>query len=78
MLTDSISIKEEKRLLAEIQELERNRPKVAQVQTLEATGNTHQTDLGGSPQDKVQEFLRMAARAKATMQAAGPDLHGEM
>merc|ERR1712071_71983 len=45
MHTESMPIREEKKLLAEIQELKKNRPKVAQIQNL---GDALKTNASGS------------------------------
>lgn len=52
--TDSISLKEEKELLKEIQELKRNRPKVSKVNEMEASLGTF--DAGMSMKDKVSKI----------------------
>merc|ERR1719428_1314065 len=49
--TDSISLKDEKKLLAEIQELKRNKPKVSQVNKMEDSLNSF--DPGMSMKDQI-------------------------
>jgi len=52
--TESISLKEEKKYLQEIQELKRNRPKVSQVQSLEA--NLTDSKESGASKEKLNEI----------------------
>merc|ERR1712232_547663 len=49
--TDTIPLKEEKKLLAEIQELKRNRPKVSQVKDMES--NLQRSQQGMSSKEAV-------------------------
>merc|ERR1712060_846539 len=50
--TDSLTLKDEKKLLAEIQELKRNKPKVSQVHKMEDSLNTF--DPKTSSKDQIQ------------------------
>lgn len=60
MSTESVSLKEEKEMLKEIQELKRNRPKVSQVQKMEASMDTR--DTGANLKEDVQAInAEMAA-----------------
>merc|ERR1719401_2270107 len=52
--TDSVPLKEEKKMLAQMQELKRNRPKVSQVKSQEQALQEFQTDSGMSSRDQVK------------------------
>merc|ERR1719401_2251518 len=52
--TDSVPLKEEKKMLAQMQELKRNRPKVSQVKSQEQALQEFKTDSGMSSRDQVK------------------------
>jgi uncharacterized coiled-coil DUF342 family protein len=54
LMTDSLPLKEEKKLMAEIQELKRNRPKVSQVSKMEQS--IASLDPGLSMKEQLQEI----------------------
>merc|ERR1719277_2234641 len=54
--TDTVPLKEEKKLLQEIQELKRNRPKVAMVKQMEGQLEVFQSDSSLSLKDQVKEI----------------------
>merc|ERR1712039_528831 len=54
--TDSVPLKEEKKMLAEMQELKRNRPKVSQVKKLDEDLKEFKADSGMSSRDQVKQI----------------------
>jgi uncharacterized coiled-coil DUF342 family protein len=54
--TDTVPLKEEKKLLQEIQELKRNRPKVSQVKKLEGDLSSFNSDSSLSLKEQVKEI----------------------
>merc|ERR1740138_563498 len=54
--TDTVPLKEEKKLLQEIQELKRNRPKVSQVKKMEGNLSSFNSDSSLSLKEQVKEI----------------------
>jgi len=54
--TDTVPLKEEKKMLQEMQELKRNRPKVAKVKQMEGTVASFSADATMSLKDQVKEI----------------------
>merc|ERR1719386_212176 len=54
MWTDSISLKEEKTLLAEIKELKKNKPKLSELSKLQS--NVENFDYGSNSKEKLSEL----------------------